>query len=120
MHKVLYELQDLIVDQVADVVNRKDLNTETLHNLDKAIDIYKDVQIIEAMEEEGASYGNMERHDMGYAQANRRTRPRNRGYYDNDDKQRMREHYEKELRRATSEPERESIRRMIMELDRNM
>lgn len=137
MHKVLYNLQDLIVDQVADVVNKGDLNKETLCNLDKAVDIYKDLQEIEHKEMEGASYGYMERRpmmrdDWGYAQANggrmnrgyyegnRQGSGTNRGYYENDEKQRMREHYERELRRATSEQERENIRQMIRELDGQM
>ena len=139
MHKVLYDLQDLIIDQVADVVNKGDLNKETLCNLDKAVDIFKDLQEIEHTEMGGASYGYMERRpmmrgDWGYAQANggrgmnrgyyegtrQGSGSTTRGYYENDEKQRMREHYERELRRATSEQERENIRQMIRELDGQM
>lgn len=137
MHKVLYELQDLITDEIAEVVNRKTLNAETLCNLDKAVDIYKDIQVIENMDAGGNAYetGRNYMDEWGYAEGGRsysdgmrRNRPMSRarntgtsrGYYDNDDKQRMREHYERELRRATSEQERENIRRMMRELDQDM
>lgn len=139
MNKVLYDLQDLIVDEIADVVSKRNLNAETLCNLDKAVDIYKDIQTMENEEMNGSAYGRYPMMDYGYAEAGRRynqgTRGyydsgmnngnRNsggstRGYYDNDGRQRMRDHYERELRRATSEQERENIRRMIRELDQDM
>lgn len=126
MHKSLYDLQDLIAEEVAEVVEKKILNAETLCNLDKAIDIYKDIYMMDKDEMNGSAYGYPMDY-RGYAETGRGSGNRNfgrggstRGYYDNNDTQRMREHYERELRRATSEQERENIRRMIRELDQTM
>lgn len=140
MHKSLYDLQDLIAEEVAEVVEKKILNAETLCNLDKAIDIYKDIYMMDKDEMNGSAYGypmdyrGYAETGRGYAEgirgfyeSGRGSGNRNsgrggstRGYYDNNDTQRMRDHYERELRRATSEQERENIRRMIRELDQTM
>lgn len=122
MYDRLYDMINCEIDKIA---NKGELNVASLDNLDKLVDIIKDLQTIDAMsyaEERdygfsNSGYSNRNRmmyNDGGYSYG-RYYRGRNMGGYSYNDGGRgeMMNHLEQAMSQASSEEERNEIRQMI-------
>ena len=126
MYEGVYEMLNCEIDKIE---KKGELNSASLDNLDKLVDIVKDLQTIEAMADydstEGFSKsGRYYDDDMSYRRGGNYSRGyyagRNsmRGGYSRDDgKKDMIEHLEKAMRMASSESEKEEIRHMIEKME---
>lgn len=65
--KVLYEIEDMLCDELENIAAKKTLTHEALDNLDEIVDIVKDIRSIHTME--------MEYPDEGYSQGYYRKMP---------------------------------------------
>ena len=128
MYEGVYEMLNCEIEKIE---KKGELNSASLDNLDKLVDIVKDLQTIEAM----ADYDNTEGfsktgryyyddNDMSYRRGGNYSRGyytgRNsmRGGYSRDDgKKDMIEHLEKAMHMANSESEKEEIRHMIEKME---
>ena len=121
-------IYDMLNCEIEKIENKGELNQASLDNLDKMVDIIKDLQTIEAMsfaEERNYGYSNNNGMDMGYSNRGRyndggnsygryyRGRPSNYGYSYGNDHNGMIEHLQKAMDQANSEDERNEIRQMI-------
>lgn len=134
--KVLYSIEDKMMDELKRICNKPEMSQSDLENVYKMVDIIKDVSTVEAMR------------DVGYSQANYRvsyddpamsyTRYSNRSYDDGYSERRGRDamgrytsrdgystHNESmidmlkdKMHNTTSEVERENYRRVIEQLER--
>ena len=92
--EILYDLKDLLCEELEKIVKKRDINPGELEMAYKAVDIIKDIATIEAMEEydysyddDGMSYRGAKRDSMGrYSRRGRRSyddgrmMPMDRGY----------------------------------------
>lgn len=123
MYEGVYEMLNCEIEKIE---KKGELTSSTLDNLDKLVDIVKDLQTIEAM----ADYDNgnegysrtgryYDDNDMSYRRGGRYYMGRNsmRGYSRDDGKKDMIEHLEKAMHMANSESEKEEIRHMIEKME---
>lgn len=113
---------DMLNCEIEKIENKGELNQASLDNLDKLVDIIKDLQTIEAMnfaEERNYGYSNgmdsnrgRMMYNDGGASYGRYYRGRNGYSYDNN-RNGMIEHLQRAMDQATSEDERNEIRQMI-------
>ena len=122
--KALYDLKDKLQDELDEIARKPDMSAGDLETVHKLTDTIKNIDKICALEEEGYSQaGDWDVH--GYGRGNSYARRRDsRGRYSRDGysrdggKERMMEHLDQAMDAATTEREREAIRRMLDELRR--
>ena len=106
MDERIRRTKEIVLSELSGIIDKGGFNTDTLGHVYKLIDIYKDIQTIEAMEE----YGETEYSEKGYKE---------RPYYaggNSRKREEMVKHLHKALEMADTEAERESIRMMINKL----
>lgn len=54
--KALYELKELLCDQIEEIVEKHDITPTELDHVYKVVDVIKDIDTIEAMQEYGDDY----------------------------------------------------------------
>ena len=115
-------IYDMLNCEIEKIENKGELNQSSLDNLDKLVDIIKDLQTIEAMSfAEERNYGYSNNSGMDYSRGRMmyddsryyRGRPSNYGYSYGNDRNGMIEHLQKAIDQANSEEERNEIRQMI-------
>ena len=125
-------LYDMINCEIDKIENKGELNVASLDNLDKLVDIIKDLQTIDAMsyaEERDYGFSNggysnrnrmMYNNDGGYSNGRYyRGRNMNYGYsYGDGGRGEMINHLEQAMAQASSEEERNEIRQMIDKMNR--
>ena len=120
MHDVIYDVQDMALRTMGQLVQQGEMNDSTLCELDKLVDIYKDIVTIEGME----SYddrNSRSSYNSGYSNARGRGRimmgrersSMNNGYSRGGD---MYGYLEEAMNNATTDVERDKIRRFMDEL----
>lgn len=55
--KVLYQIEDMLCDELENIAKKKDLSMNNLDVIDTAVDVIKDIRTISAMEQEYPSEG---------------------------------------------------------------
>ena len=71
--RVLYDICDILEDELEDIVKSGEMTPKDLEIVDKAVDVVKDIKSIEAMENASWDNGNGYSRNDGYS---------NRMYYD--------------------------------------
>ena len=138
--KALYELKDKLQDELDEIARKPEMGagdlelvhklTDTIKNIDKICALEEDVGYSEAGDYEGASYGrgssyaNRGKHYVrghysrdgrgGYSRDGRMG-----GYSRHDSKEAMMEQAQEMMDNATTERERDAIRRFMSELGRD-
>ena len=112
----MYErVYDMLNCEIEKIENKGELNSASLENLGKLVDIIKDLQTIEAMgeyQDDGYSNGPMRRYYNDGMSSGKYYR--GRGYsYDDGGRGEMIRHLEAAMHQAKSESERNEIRQMI-------
>ena len=126
-------IYDMLNCEIEKIEKKGELNAASLDNLDKLVDIIKDLQTIEAMaeyekdgdgysERRGYLYGDDMSYRRGYMDGNRGSRyymgrSMNTGHNRDDGKKAMMEHLEKAMHNAETVAETEEIRRMIEKME---
>jgi len=124
----LYDIKDLIEEELKDISKKDELNETDLDNVFKMVDICKDIATIEAMKEHrysrdyddypmsygGRSYARYGRDGDGDGRYSERGSSYRDGGYSGHDS--TKEKLEQMMRKAGSEQERESIRRVLEQL----
>lgn len=120
--KALYDLKDKLQDELDEIARKPDMSAGDLETVHKLTDTIKNIDKICAMEESGYSQAvDWDGYGRGNSYARRRD---SRGRYSRDGysrdggKDRMMEHLDQAMDAATTEREREAIRRMLDELRR--
>lgn len=62
--RVLYDICDILQDELEDIVKSGEMTPKDLEIVDKAVDVIKDIKTIKAMED--ASWDNGKSYDRGY------------------------------------------------------
>jgi len=113
--RVLYDLCDILEDELEDIVKNGDMNPQDLEMADKAVDIIKDIKTIKAMEDaswdSGYTRDNSSRmydYDDGYSMARGgrgggRSSREGRGGYTRHDEKEMLEDKIDELKRQLNQ-----------------
>ena len=131
MDERLHKLHEMVDKGLDEIMAKGSLDKETVCLAGQLVDIRKDLSTIEAMDEYGYS------EDDGYSMARRRDsrgrysrgsygrlyddgsyRGSYRGYSRDEGKQQMIDHLNRAMQSASSDHEREEIRRMIMQAER--
>lgn len=50
--KVLYQIEDMLCDELEDIAKKNDLSMNNLDIIDTAVDVLKDISVLRAMEDE--------------------------------------------------------------------
>ena len=135
--KVLYEIQDILEDELKKICKKEEISSTDLENIYKMVDIVKDVTTVDAMhkaEQEGYSRDYARDYSRGYSDdyanaygsyrrgrdAMGRFTSRDSSYdgYSRHSKDEMIEHLTEMMRNARSEDERESYRKAIEQMKR--
>lgn len=126
--KALYDLRDMIEDEVKKITKKGELDVASVELAYKMVDILKDIATIEAMESsdytEGYSRSDGTWNGGGYAYRGRayddgsyaRGRYMRNGYSRNDEHDHMVQKLERMLNETTDEAVRRSIQRSIDDL----
>lgn len=140
--KVYEKIKEMLCDELEDIAKQKELSPSNMDMLDTAIDIMKDISVIQAMELEYPSDGYSR--DGGYSQGYYRQMPyyiyddpgmmtgssyaRGRGsnamrdsrgrYYENGYSRDTKEELEKLMHTAENDREREAIRTALSHIER--
>jgi len=64
--KVYEQIKDMLCDELEEIAKKKELTSSNLDVLDKAVDIIKDIDTINAMEQEYGSEGYSNGYSNGY------------------------------------------------------
>ena len=113
MDRTLYDLRDLINRELDEIVKKGTLTSESLCNVDKAVDILKDISEIESGGEDYSMYPDEYRMDYRRDARRRDSRGRYmRGYEDS-----TMEHLEDMMHNAKTEQEREMIRKWMAQAE---
>lgn len=139
--KALYELKDKLQDELDEIARKPEMSAGDLETVHKLTDTIKNIDKICALEEDGgyseagdwegrgsynrgSSYANRGKHYVrghysrdGYS--NRGDYSRDGGYSRHDAKEAMIEQARKMMENATTDREREAIRRFMSELGRD-
>lgn len=128
--RVLYDIEDMLVEELKKISRKEAISQTDLDNIDKLVDIIKDIETICAMKDYGYSEDNysMTGSYNSYAQndySGRRGRDsmgrytsRDDGYDHNRNQTSLIEDLQNRMRSARSEEEKESLRRAIDQLKR--
>ena len=118
----LYDLKDKLQAELDEIARKPDMSAGDLETVHKLTDTIKNIDKICALEEEGYSQAvDWDGYGRGSSYARRRD---SRGRYSRDGysrdggKERMMEHLDQAMDAATTERERDAIRRMLDELRR--
>lgn len=124
------KIEDMLCEELDQIAIKKELTSNALEVMDKAVDIIKDIRTIEAMEEAGYNddgYSNrmpdyMYNDGMSYARSRGRYAKRDSmGRYSRDSYERgysregVKDHLERMMNEAKTEQEREMIRKWMNE-----
>ena len=102
--------KEIVLSEIDGINQKGSLNETMLCNLDKLVDIYKDIETIEAMDDYGDDgYSERRYYDGGSSYG------LSRGYSRGGD---MIDHLRKAMDMARTETERDNIRRMIDQMSR--
>ena len=140
--RVLYDIQDMLEDELKKISKKEDITTSDLDNIYKMVDIVKDVTTVDAMkkaEQEGYSRDYARDYSRGYSEdyanaygsyrnsydgrrgrdAMGRYTSRDGSYgYSEHSKEDMIEQMKEAMRNAHNDEERESYRRAIEQMKR--
>lgn len=120
--KALYDLKDKLHDELDEIARKPEMSAGDLETVHKLTDTIKNIDKICALEEGGYSQAvDWDGYGRGNSYARRRDsrgRYSRDGYSREDGQERMMEHLNKAMESATTDRERENIRRMMDELRR--
>lgn len=118
----LYDLKDMLCDELEEIAKKAELNAGDLETVHKLTDTIKNIDKIDMLEDEDGYSGDRRmspydgRRERGYSMRRRRD---SRGRYSRDSaKDSMMEHLERMMDEAETEKERQAIRRCMEQLEK--
>ena len=121
MHETMYDVQDLVMKEIKKITDSGEINDKSLCDLDKLVDIYKDISEIEGEPGVSRTSRRYRLYDDGYTNMDGSGRGRGRMMY-NDGYSRggdMYSYLEDAMNMARNDVEREKIRRFMSELNQH-